>query len=145
MKHLRFILYIVLAFASNNAFSQMHIYDRYASRTDLEVAYLKDFPLDSTMSINATIIIANDSTAWETLKREFNISDSFFPELNCSKKEMLRDKNDPTSLTHKNVVDCYYVVVNYQRKSITIFQYDNIDQYHLLIHFSTKNIIYEKK
>lgn len=143
MTHYRFTLYIVLVLAFGNAFGQAHIYDRYASRTDLEVAYLENLPLDSATSINATLIIAKDSAAWEWMKVEFQIAPSPSPDYTHCTTGNLRNKNDPTKTRQEDILDCCLVIVNYYRKSLSIFQYETLDQYYSIIKFSFKNIIYE--
>lgn len=143
MTHFKFILYIVFVLSLGNAFGQTHIYERYASRADLEVAYLENVPLDSTTSVNVTIIIAKDSAAWKSLKEEFNISDSpFLPNIH-SYKRVLRDKYDPRNSCHDNH-NCCLVVVNYYRKSLSMFHYETIDQYYLITPYLTKKTSHEK-
>ncbi|MCF0212033.1 MAG: hypothetical protein HUK17_03970 [Bacteroidales bacterium] len=144
MKKLIPILSLVLALHFGDSFAQTHIYEHFVSRTDLEVAYLENVPLDSNISINATIIIAKDSVVWESLKSEFHIPQSPHSGDTHYRVAMLRDKKNPTSPESKNIFDSYYLVVNGNRMSISIFHYETTNQYHSLIRLSTKTLINEK-
>lgn len=145
MRYFKFILYIVSVLSFNSAFGQIHIYDRYASRPDLEVAYLQNVPLDSAITVNATLIIARDSAAWEWLVTEFHIGPSFFPDNVRSLRSTLRNKYDPTQDKSTDILDCCIIFVNSSRKSLSIFQYETIDQFNSIVSFSFKKFIHEKK
>lgn len=142
MTHLKFILYIVFVLSLGNAFGQTHIYEHYASRTDLEVAYLENVPLDSSTSVNATIIIAKDSAAWEWLKDEFRIVTSM--SFGHTFYQQRRNKYDPTKFQKEDIPNSCFVFANLSQKRITIFQYETINQYYTIIRYLIKRKIYEK-
>ena len=49
------------------------LYQQYASRTDLTVAQVSGFQLCDTVKVDVVILVADDSTAWQGLKEEFDI------------------------------------------------------------------------
>lgn len=49
------------------------IYRDYADNPHIAVAFIKDFPVNDTLSVDVTTLQATDSLGWETLKNEFHI------------------------------------------------------------------------
>ena len=49
------------------------LYHRYAERTELTVAQVKGFRLNDSVRMDVVILVADDSTAWEGLCKEFDI------------------------------------------------------------------------
>lgn len=144
MKRNLLFFWLLLLTLNERVCCQTQIYERYASHERLEVAYLENIPLDGTNTINATIIIAEDSSAWEWLVMEFHIEESMFPNRPESFKRMLRDKKDPTSTIRKSITESYMVIVNYSRRLIVICQYDTLEQYYSLNHYSLNHLTHEK-
>lgn len=142
MTHLRFILYIVFVLSLGNAFGQTHIYERYASWTDLEVAYLENVPLDSSTSVNVTILIAKDSAVWVELLKSFHIQ----PNLEIIDVNqfpiafILCDRINPENIFHRKIMDSYYLCVNFKRFTISIYQYNTLDQYQALLSYMIKKV-----
>lgn len=130
-------LILLLLLAAIQAPCQTHIYERYAPHTDLEVAYIENLPLDSVNAINATIIVARDSAAWEWLKDEFHAQPkSEVIDTNLFLySHKLCDKYSPESLEHGDILDCYLLYTDYKRHSFIIYQYENLNQYYTTIIF----------
>lgn len=49
------------------------LYRRYADSPHLEVAFIRDFPVNDTLSLDVTTLTALDSIGWEILKTDFRI------------------------------------------------------------------------
>ena len=47
------------------------VYDRYAVRSDLTVAQLVGYPIDSNRVVNVIMLQANNDSAWSALQEEF--------------------------------------------------------------------------
>ena len=140
---MKIVLLIVLLISSSVVYGQTHIYNRYATHNNLEVAYLKEFPIDSTIHVNVTIIRAKNNRAWRWMKREFNIPTQS-PQGNSIVKlnQPLitiygRDKNNLRSFNKKNVDDNYALSISHithtiiiyhctnRKERLTIFGYEN--------------------
>lgn len=52
---------------------QTHVYKRYASHNNLEVAYIDGFQYDSNLCVNVTVIIAKNNFAWKWLLHDLRI------------------------------------------------------------------------
>ncbi len=147
MDAIKYVLCIVLILTFGKVRGQTHIYDRYASRSDLEVAYLENVYIDSATYINATIILARDSASWNWMKEEFHIQSSITiasPQQYCYRLERLCDRQHPESMAHGDIHDCYYLCANLNRRSIIIYQFETEEQFNALIHFKISLITHEK-
>ena len=47
------------------------IYRDYADNPQIAVAFIKDFPVNDSISVDVTTFQATDSVGWETLKKDF--------------------------------------------------------------------------
>lgn len=127
------------------AFCQTHIFDRYASWQNLEVAYLENVPLDSVTSINATIIIAKDSVSWELLADTFSLPHKLQMKKNHSEHHQeLRNSKNPERLEHGGIMDCSLLWANYPKSTIIIFHYSSIDQLNSILKYSLKTSTHEE-
>jgi|GEM_PF-4197101 hypothetical protein len=49
------------------------VYNRYKECEGLDVSFIRDFRLNDTMSVSVTLIIPQDSLAWDNLLKSLNI------------------------------------------------------------------------
>ena len=49
------------------------LYRHYRDNPHLSVTFLRNFPVNDTLTVDVTILAALDSTGWDTLKADFNI------------------------------------------------------------------------
>ena len=78
MKRLVLILLLplmVLAACSHKQ-EELPLYRQYAGRQDLTAAQVNGFRLNDTVTVDVVIVVADDSTAWQGLKEEFDIRTS---------------------------------------------------------------------
>lgn len=125
---------------------QTHIYERYASHSELEVAYLENIALDDSNAINATIIIAKDSASWSWLTETFHIQTGNETNNDNQRKISIRlcDKEFPESLTHGTVPESYLLWVNHNTSTIIICQYSTMSQYNKIHSLIIKKLSNEK-
>ena len=76
MKRLLLILLPLLLLACSHEDTELPLYQRYASRTDLTVAQVKGFQIGDTLKTDVVLLVADDSAAWAELKAEFDIRTS---------------------------------------------------------------------
>lgn len=72
MKKLLFLFLLCCVFSAEG---QRAVYDRFASRSNLDVAYAKDYQLDSINQVDVIFIKAKDSSAWVELLEDFFFDD----------------------------------------------------------------------
>ncbi len=64
----------ILQLAALTATAQTDLYNRYASRTDIRVASVTNFTLDTGITADVTLLEAIDEEGWQWLCREFNLA-----------------------------------------------------------------------
>ena len=119
MKRKVYILVLLLVVAQL-AQAQSAAYLRYSQNSNLDVAYVEGFQVDSTTAVDVTVIIANDSATMEGLIDEFGfrlaraihkVSPTSLMSAHCS-------KDDPTQRMEGDDTDIVIVSVYYRRISI---------------------------
>ncbi len=146
MKLLRNLLFVLILATGCSLQAQTHIYSRYASHTDLGVAYVPNFKLDSINTVNVTVIMAQDSVAWEWLKAEFRIPELSEDELhqlslrNTVVSLQFRDKNDPTQKANTSASDRCMLSIDHTQHILFIYQYDTMEQFYSVISYSSKKL-----
>lgn len=129
----KYMLFIGVLFWASVVGAQSDLYNRYASRTDVKVASVTGFVLDSTgTTADVTLLEAVDDEGWEWLCKEFGLI-----ALNEEQRSQLaqgwevsmfaqRDRKDPSKPApvveeRIDVANSCYVGVSYLSRSIYIF------------------------
>lgn len=71
------------------------LYRRYRNMPGIEATYLKDFPVDDTLTVDVTTLTATDDEGWDTLCSDFNV-----PELPDFIQEKINNGNDMVIIRH---------------------------------------------
>ena len=116
------------------------VYRRYKDRDDLSVAFVKDYRIGDSITVDVTTIEAKDSTSWESLLRGMNVTEE---SINENKKLVLEGKHTATTILsakgypEKRVsidtttsVDLVFFV--YSEKCVYVFDANSIDQAHAI-------------
>ncbi|MBQ6096471.1 MAG: hypothetical protein IJK99_01875 [Bacteroidales bacterium] len=112
------------------------VYRRYKDRDGLSVAFVKDYSIGDSITVDVTTITAKDSTSWESLLRGMNVTEE---SINENKKLVLEGKHTATTILsakgypEKRVsidtttsVDLVFFV--YSEKCVYVFDANSIDQ-----------------
>lgn len=122
------------------------LYRHYENTPHLSVTYIKDFPIDDTLTVDVTTIRALDDEGWETLRKDFNIKpipDILQEELNNGRDIIvvrMVPKSDPTQpmdttdLSKNNVIG----ISNLQH-NISIFNTDNESQQDAIMNYNFRS------
>lgn len=70
----KLFLILALMFVTLVSVAQTDLYKRYASRTDIRVASVTNFTLDTGITADVTLLEAVDDTGWEWLCTEFDLA-----------------------------------------------------------------------
>ena len=129
----KYLLFIGVLFWVSAVGAQSDLYNRYASRTDIRVASVTGFVLDSAgTTADVTLLEAVDDTGWEWLCKEFGLI-----ALNADQQRQLaqgwevsmfaqRDRKDPSKPApvvneRIDVANSCYVGVSYLSRTLYIF------------------------
>ena len=111
------------------------IYRRYADTPGVNAAYIKDYRVNDTMTVSATLLEAVDSTGWASLKKEFKIEallDSIqgHNEINeTSRSIRLAPKKDYNLPTDSTLTNNDLIITLFFNHIICIFHIENREQY----------------
>ena len=108
------------------------LYLHYESNPHLNVAFINDFQVNDSISVDVTTLQALDSSGWETLKKDFHIA-----ELSPQAIEMLKHTESTVGvrLTPKNDIGASCDTANLDNNYILTI--DNLE--HTVGIFYTKN------
>lgn len=70
----KLILFLCCLAYTLTTLAQTDLYKRYASRTDIRVASVTNFTLDTGITADVTLLEAVDDQEWEWLCKEFNLA-----------------------------------------------------------------------
>ena len=126
--------------------------NRYKDRADLRVAFVKDYRIDDSTTVDVTTLTAKDSASWENLLREMNYPEMLIKIMN----ENLRNGNRgvgnyyckkglPETRTKIDVPNSQLVIVSPFEKCFYIFDVISKEQAHLIMDFEREDIIHQKK
>lgn len=76
------------------------LYRRYEGNPHLDVTYLRNFPVNDTLSVDVTLLQARDDEGWDTLRADFRI-----PELPPLFQQQIEDGKDMLSLRFVSKTD----------------------------------------
>lgn len=119
------------------------LYRRYEGNPHLDVTYLRNFPVNDTLSVDVTLLQARDDEGWDTLRADFRI-----PELPDHIQKRIAEgkdltgvclvpKSDPTlpmdtvDITRNNVLG-----VSPLKRTISIFTTDTKEQQLAVMHYN---------
>ncbi len=91
------------------------VYNRYKDRSDLRVAFVKEYRIDDSTTVDVTTLTAKDSAGWEALLREMNVN-----ELTIVKQRKTVEEGNA-------IVSEYYCAKNHPEKRVSLKECMNFD------------------
>lgn len=123
-------------------------YQTYANQPGIRAAFIKDYKVNDTVFVDATLLEATDSNVWEVLCKDFDIvSFKLYPEeyrkkMTSSNSYSVRVIRD----TIKDGKDIYYmrdvIIYSHPNRTMCIFNGMNEKQYDAIIENKTREITY---
>ena len=119
------------------------LYLHYESNPHLNVAFINDFQVNDSISVDVTTLQALDSSGWETLKKDFHIVDlspkalEMIAQSNCSIGVRLTPKNDigaPCDTTNSD--NNYVFALDYINHTVGIFYTKNEKEIDAVMHYN---------
>ena len=120
------------------------IYRKYAEMDGIEASFIKDYRINDTAFIDATVLEATTDSAWAVLQKDFNI-----PIIPKKHKEpstchsigfRLAPKNNPQAPTDSNLLNNDLIVVSQEMQTITILHITSEAQIDIIIYEKAKEI-----
>ena len=108
------------------------VYNRYKDRSDLRVAFVKEYRIDDSTTVDVTTLTAKDSAGWESLMREMNKPESLIELMRKAVDEgrynvtgYYCEVEHPELTTPYKEGNSWYVILNPTEKTIYIYQLSN--------------------
>lgn len=108
------------------------VYNRYKDRSDLRVAFVKDYRIDDSTFVDVTTLTAKDSASWENLMREMNRPESLIELMRKAVDEgrynvtgYYCEVEHPELTTPYKEGNSWYVILNPTERTIYIYQLSN--------------------
>lgn len=128
-KQVCYILLAIVLMCGVNA--QDVLYGRYAQRTDVGVAYVEGFEVDSAVTVAATVFLAHSDAEWRWLEREFAINLADTADVKLFR---LAPRNRPSvKLKGAGPVGNDYVVASRRLRTVSVFHIENMAQYRAIL------------
>lgn len=134
----RLLLIIILSLSALTSLqAQRTVYDRYAGRRDITVAYIYGFDLGNGQRVAVTTIVARNDRGWRWMVTEFGIP---MPDID-NQEALLREeevvstwlsvKGEPSKRI-ENGGDCDLVATSYAERTLCVFHIANKEQFDIL-------------
>lgn len=144
MADLRFLRVVLVAsllgVSAAPVWGQREVYDRYAARDGLTVAYVSDLRLDSALTVDVVLIHADDSAAWRQLREELHFGLDLDENGRPRVAFTMRDRHDPTLRPSPDDMDNCMLKITPPATEICIFFFKNPGQAMLLMHMLFKEL-----
>ena len=135
MKRLLFILLLPLAFLScSREVEEVPLYRQYEARQDLTVAQVKGFQLCDTVKTDVVILVADDSVAWQALKKEFDIRTS------AGITSWMGNIENPAQRVKRSVRPAWRAMAVHDSLTIAFYRIDTEEQREALLDYQMERI-----
>ena len=137
MKRLVLILLLplmVLAACSHKQ-EELPLYRQYAGRQDLTAAQVNGFRLNDTVTVDVVIVVADDSTAWQGLKEEFDIRTSE------GVTSWMGNIDHPQQRVKRSERPAWRAMAVHADRTIAFYRIDTEEQREALLDYQLSNIV----
>lgn len=114
---------------------EMPLYRQYAARQDLTVAQVKGFQLCEGVKTDVVILVADDSTAWQSLKTEFDIRTSE------GVTSWMGDIEHPAQRVKRDVRPAWRAMAVHTDRTIAFYRIDDSVQYQALLDYQLDELV----
>lgn len=123
------IVTILLLMLPLMAAAQSHLYERYASRQELDVAQVSGFRLADSVRVDVVLIVAKSESAWQQLMKEFKVQST------KGSTSWLGDAENPAMRTGWTGKAVCKVIVSHDRRTVAFYRLDTLAQYEALLDY----------
>ena len=127
------------------------VYRRYKDRDNLSVAFVKDYRIGDSITVDVTTIEAKDSTKWEKLLSSTNLPRIFILKLLDNNNENITrvvtyysHRGDITMTSSAYSPGCELVVVSPEEHCLYVFDIETVEQADCIQNNERKRIIHKQ-
>lgn len=118
----------LLGLSAAPVWGQREVYDRYAVRDGLTVAYVSDLQVDSGVVMDVVLIHVDDTAVWRQLKEEFHVTGHSDTAGRPKVVVAMRDRHDPTRWPGRDVMGNCLLKITPPLTEICLFFYKDPGQ-----------------
>ena len=111
------------------------LYHQYEARKDLTVAQVTGFQLCDTVKTDVVILVADDSTAWQGLKEEFDIRTSE------GVTSWMGDIDHPAQRVKRDVRPAWRAMAVHNDRTIAFYRIADSVQYQALLDYQLDELV----
>ena len=120
------------------------VYKRYHKVEGVRATYIKNFPLNDTLTVGVTLLEATDSAGWEVLQRDFELT-PLPPEvlafLDTNSVDLwLASKDDYCKGKDSIILNNDIIAVSYYRQQVSVFSIVTEKQLDAIFEHQVKSI-----
>ena len=120
------------------------VYKRYKDVEGIKASYVKNFPLNDTLTVGVTLLEATDSAGWEVLQRDFELI-PLPPEvlafLDTNSVDLwLASKDDYCKGKDSIILNNDIIAVSYYRQKVSVFSIVTEKQIDAIFEHQVKSI-----
>lgn len=117
------------------------IYARYENVEGVDVSFVKDFKVNDTVFVDVTILEANDSASWVSLKNDFEVPNPSpdFQQFIDNGEDLIYVKIIPKSTavdTSSNEYPNNLLAISHLNRTLTVFHVKNKTELHVVMHYN---------
>lgn len=119
------------------SYSVSELYTKYAGKEGLDVAFVKDYRINDSVSADVTMLEANDTATWNKLLIDFNlhIPDEALPFIDTNTVLLKYAPHDNYTAPMDSVIlNNDIIVYAYLKRTILVFKIDNKKQIDAILH-----------
>ena len=136
MKRLSLIVLLTtLLLACSREEAETPLYQRFAARTDLTAAQVIGFQLNDSVKTDVIILVADDTTAWNRLKTEFDIRTSE------GVTSWMGNADHPQQRVKRSERPAWRAMAVHDDMTIAFYRIDTETQREALIDYQMENIV----
>lgn len=105
------------------------LYRQYEARKNLTVAQVAGFQLCDTVKVDVVILVADDSTTWQGLKKEFDIRTSE------GVTSWMGDIDEPANRVKRDVRPAWRTMAVHADRTIAFYRIEDSVQYQALLDY----------
>ena len=105
------------------------LYRQYEARKDLTVAQVSGFQLCDTVKVDVVILVADDSTAWQGLKEEFDIRTSE------GVTSWMGNIDEPAHRVKGGLLPAWRAMAVHNDRTVAFYRIDSKEQYEALLDY----------
>ena len=117
------------------------VYKRYAAVDGVVATFIKDYKVNDTVFVDVTILEANDSASWVSLKNDFEVPNPSpdFQQFIDNGEDLIYVKIIPKSTTTDTILDSYsnnLLAISHLNRTLTVFHVKNKTELHVVMHYN---------